>query len=145
MTEFKRLFVDTAPFVYYLDHSLQYFELARLFFTRCCERPTNLVTSVLTVEEYLVHPFRMGAFAQINLFYRFLQMTEFEVVKISESIADQAARLRARYPGYKAMDALQIATALIEGCDIFVTNDKQLRQTEEIRCVTLDEFVAEFS
>ena len=38
------------------------------------------------------------------------------------------------------MDALQLATACITGCDLFLTNDKQLRQFEEIRCITVEEW-----
>ncbi len=37
------------------------------------------------------------------------------------------------------MDALQLATACIMGCDLFLTNDKQLRQFKEIKCVTVGE------
>jgi len=37
------------------------------------------------------------------------------------------------------MDALQLATACVIGCDLFLTNDKQLRQFREIKCITLDE------
>lgn len=38
------------------------------------------------------------------------------------------------------MDALQLATAWVTGCDWFLTNDMQLRQFREIKCITLDEF-----
>lgn len=43
------------------------------------------------------------------------------------------------YKGFKAMDALQLAIACLEKCDLFLTNDKQLRQFEEIKCITVDE------
>ena len=36
------------------------------------------------------------------------------------------------------MDALQLASACVYGCDVFLTNDKQLCQFTELRCVTLD-------
>jgi hypothetical protein len=36
-------------------------------------------------------------------------------------------------------DALQIATALAAGCEIFVTNDRALRRATELRVVTLDD------
>ena len=37
------------------------------------------------------------------------------------------------------MDTIQLAVACFEECDLFLTNDKQLRQFKEIRCITVDE------
>lgn len=37
------------------------------------------------------------------------------------------------------MDAIQLAVACLEGCDLFLTNDKQLRQFKEIKCITVEE------
>ena len=51
----------------------------------------------------------------------------------------KAAQIRAEYKGFKAMDALQIATACLSGCDLFLTNDKQLKQFKEVKCITVAE------
>ena len=48
--------------------------------------------------------------------------------------------IRAEYGYFKAMDALQLASACIHGCDLFLTNDKQLKQFKEIPCVTVEEW-----
>ena len=40
---------------------------------------------------------------------------------------------------FKSMDALQLAAATLTGCDLFLTNDKQLKQFADIRCITVDE------
>ena len=40
------------------------------------------------------------------------------------------------------MDALQLASACTQGCDLFLTNDKQLRQFKELLCVTVDEWLS---
>ena len=37
------------------------------------------------------------------------------------------------------MDALQLAAAVISGCNAFLTNDKQLRQFMEIKVMTMDD------
>jgi len=37
------------------------------------------------------------------------------------------------------MDALQLATANAMGCDLFLTNDKQLRQFQRLKCVLVDD------
>lgn len=40
---------------------------------------------------------------------------------------------------FKSMDALQLAVANVTECDLFLTNDKQLRQYKKIKCITVDE------
>lgn len=72
-------------------------------------------------------------------FYAFLEGMDVEVMSINKSIAVKAAQIRAEYKHFKAMDALQLATACMTGCDLFLTNDKQLRQFTEIKCMTVDE------
>ena len=37
------------------------------------------------------------------------------------------------------MDALQLATAIETGCDMFYTNDRKLKQIDEINVITVDE------
>ena len=65
--------------------------------------------------------------------------TDMEIVEINREIAKKAAKIRAEYKGFKAMDALQLATACLTGCDLFLTNDKQLKQFKEIKCIMVDE------
>lgn len=40
---------------------------------------------------------------------------------------------------FKAMDALQISSAIASECDMFFTNDRQLRQEKEIPCMTMED------
>ena len=37
------------------------------------------------------------------------------------------------------MDSIHLATAIVYGCDVFLTNDKQLKQVEEINVLLVDE------
>lgn len=62
-----------------------------------------------------------------------------EVISIDRAIAEEAARIRGRYKYFKAMDALQIAAAMVSKCDVLLANDKQLRQEEELPCITMDD------
>ncbi|MCM1245321.1 MAG: PIN domain-containing protein [Roseburia sp.] len=57
----------------------------------------------------------------------------------ADYIAEEGAKIRGKYKKFKAMDALQIATAIVSGCDMFFTNDKQLRQEKELLCMTMDD------
>lgn len=57
---------------------------------------------------------------------------------VDSAVATTAAALRARY-GLKTPDALQVATALTENCEAFLTGDKGLRRVTELRVLVLDD------
>ena len=139
MTEFKRVFVDTAPIIYYLENSPLYSEVMKKFFTTCIEKNIRVFTSAITVEEYLVYPYASGQMDFVDNFKRFLDYMNVEIIDINSDIAEQASKLRGQYNGFKAMDALQISSAIVSKCDMFFTNDKQLRQEKEIPCMTMDD------
>ena len=75
---------------------------------------------------------------KIAVFFDFLNYTGIPLIPIDATIAQKAAQIRAEYRGFKTMDALQLASACVYGCDVFLTNDKQLRQFAELNCVVLD-------
>lgn len=62
-----------------------------------------------------------------------------KITNINKDIANQAAMARAEFKYFISMDVLQIATAIELIYDLFLTNDKQLRQENQIKCITLDE------
>jgi predicted nucleic acid-binding protein len=55
-----------------------------------------------------------------------------------DSVAEQAAELRARY-NLSLTDAFQIAAALAAGCDAFLTNDAALKRVSKLTILMLDE------
>lgn len=75
----------------------------------------------------------------IDMFNRLVETTNMEILEINQETARKAAQIRAEYKGFKAMDALQLAVACLSACDLFLTNDKQLKQFKEIECVTVEE------
>ncbi|MBU5478423.1 PIN domain-containing protein [Eubacterium sp. MSJ-13] len=99
----------------------------------------QVVTSAITVEEYLVYPYSSGQIDFVDNFKRFLDYMNVEIIDINSDIAEQASKLRGQYKGFKAMDALQISSAIASRCDMFFTNDKQLRQEKEIPCMTMED------
>lgn len=99
----------------------------------------DLITSAITVTEYLTYPYQKDNFQLINAFYAFLNGMDIDIKCIDKKIADKAAKIRAEYKYFKTMDALQLSTACLTGCDLFLTNDRQLKQFGEIKCITVDE------
>ena len=96
MTDFKRVFVDTAPIIYYLENSPLYSEVIKRFFTMCIEKNIQVVTSAITVEEYLVYPYSSGKMDFVDNFKRFLNYMNVEIIDINSDIAEQASKLRGR-------------------------------------------------
>lgn len=142
MIDFEKAFIDTAPFIYYIEGSKsnpKYSYKMKGFFRDSYENGKSLVTSVITIEEYNVFPYRMNNQELLYTFERLISALNMEIVNVDRSIAEKAAHIRAEYKDFKAMDALQLSTACIMGCDLFLSNDKQLRQFKEIQCVTVDE------
>ena len=142
MTDYKKVFVDTAPFIYFIekdDNNPQYYDKVKNFFKNGYENSIEFVTSVITMEEYFVFPYRTKNNLLIEMFHRLVKITNMEIVEINQEIAKKAAKIRAEYKNFKAMDALQLAVACSVNCDLFLTNDKQLRQFKEIKCITVDE------
>lgn len=142
MIDFKEVFVDTAPFIYFIEkdsNNPQYYEKVKRFFKDGYDNDKKFVSSVITMEEYFVFPYRNKAYSFIDMFYRLVATTDMKIVEISKEIANKAAQIRAEYKGFKTMDALQLAAACLSECDLFLTNDKQLKQFREIRCLTVEE------
>ena len=142
MTDYKKVFVDTAPFIYFIekdDNNPQYYEKVKKFFKDGYDNDKKFVSSVVTMEEYFVFPYRNQEYSLIDMFNRLVETTDMEIVEINQEVAKKAAQIRAEYKGFKAMDALQLAVACLSACDLFLTNDKQLKQFKEVKCVTVED------
>ena len=137
MTDSKKIFLDTAPIVYYLENNEMYCSKMKKFWK--IYEDCDYITSAVTVTEYLTYPYQKNNLKVINSFYAFVDGMDIEIKSIDKVIAEKAAQIRAEYKYFKTMDALQLATACIFGCDLFLTNDKQLKQFEEIKCLTVEE------
>ena len=60
MTDYKKVFVDTAPFIYFIEKDVnnpQYHDKVKNFLMGGYENNKEFVTSVVTMEEYFVFPY----------------------------------------------------------------------------------------
>ncbi len=135
---FRKLFLDTAPLVYYLDDHEYYADIVQNFILASAMNGVEMLTSVITATEYLTYPYRNNDTEKISTFFEFTAKTKISLIPIDIAIAERAAQIRANYPYFKTMDSLQLAAALLNNCDAFLTNDKQLCQFSELSCITVD-------
>jgi len=135
----KRLFLDTAPIIYFVQQDQRYLNILRIVFERVDKGLLLAVTSPVTLAECLVMPYRQGRLALAQCFTDLIlydKNTTF--VPIIEETALKAADLRSRYNLVLA-DAFQVATSVLSGCDAFLTNDKDLKRVTEVNVILLDD------
>jgi predicted nucleic acid-binding protein len=134
-----RLAIDTAPVIYFIEAHPRYNALVVDVFQRIASGTCEGITSVITLGEVLVQPLRHGD-TSLQRQYRdvLLGSTGFHSRPIEPQTAERAAELRARY-GIRLPDALQIAVALQDGCQAFLTNDLRLKRVTNLPVLVLDE------
>ena len=139
MTGFKKIYLDTSPFIYLLEKNPEFYENVKQFFLDCFKDENELYTSTVTIEEYCIIPYRNNNQKIISDFYKLIQDMDIKIIDVDSQVADKAARIRAEYKSFKGMDSLQLATACETKCEVFLTNDKQLRQFTKIKVITVAE------
>ena len=88
----------------------------------------DIVASELSLLEVLVGPLQQGnANLQAGFKDLLLHSSNVRMVPIARAVLERAAALRAA-TNLKTPDAIHAATALIEGCTLFVTNDALFRR-----------------
>jgi len=118
--------LDTSPLIYFIEEDPTYLEKIRPFFVAMDRGEFRVVTSVVTLLEVLVHPFRYGDTALAQEYREILLNAEnLTTLLLSHEIAEEAARLRAEH-NIRTPDAIQMATAIHEGASFFLTNDARL-------------------
>jgi predicted nucleic acid-binding protein len=131
--------VETAPFIYFVERHAAYIERMRAVFERADRGDLQIITSVITLLEVLAVPTVEGRQDVQNAYRHMLMNTpQVAAVPVNAAIAEQAALIRATYR-LRTPDALHIATAIVAGCDAFLTNDMAFKRVKDIPVLLLDE------
>jgi predicted nucleic acid-binding protein len=137
----RRLFLDTAPVIYFVEQHPKYFAAVREVFKLLQNSFLVGVASPITLAECLVRPYSLG---QTQLQQNFIELltdnNNIEFVLIDkQNVILEAAQIRGRY-NIQLPDAFQIAVALAARCDVFLTNDAILKRITELRVLVLEDF-----
>jgi predicted nucleic acid-binding protein len=120
LRDVQRLFLDTAPVIYFVEDNPVYRQRVQAVFELVDAGTLEVVTSPITLSECLVHPFRFQQTEAIDQFRELL----LNGPNVTFVVIDQFCRKPATACAVPDADALQVATALAAGCDALLTNDQ---------------------
>ena len=103
--------LSARPYIYYLEKNIEYGNKVKEFLMSTYNLGKEFVTSAITIEEYSIVPYRENNTKLLKDFDKLIEDTETVIVDITKSTAIKAARIRADYKNFKAIDALQLAAA----------------------------------
>ena len=131
----KKIGVDTNIFIYHFNGKSLFHDAAEKFFEIVQDENKQLFTSTLTLAEILSFK---GKPKDIKILREAMSDTpNLTIVEIDINIAIESARIRRRY-GFSLSDSIQIAAALSQNSEVFLTNDKRLKSFKEIPILLLD-------
>jgi predicted nucleic acid-binding protein len=131
----NRLFLDTAPVVYFVEQNPEFIARVEPIFARLDLDIIGIVSAV-TLAECLVFPIKRGLTNLEKAFEEVASSSRVEFVATDREIAKLTAIIRAKY-NFQLPDSIQIATAIESNCDAFLTNDIALRKVTEIRAIVV--------
>jgi predicted nucleic acid-binding protein len=121
-----RIFLDTNIIIYFVQDPPGWGPRAAARLGALRAAGDVPVVSDLTRMECRVKPLQAGDAVLLAGFDAFFAAPGLEVVGLTAAVCDRATHLRATY-NFKTPDALQLAAAIVHGCDGFLTNDTRLR------------------
>ena len=129
--------------IYFLEGVEPYNLLAEEIFQNIIDENIRGFLSVISITEFIAKPLIDERETDIEGFKQFLSTLPIQVLELNYEIAERAGKLRSQYPSVPTPDALIVATALENDCDVFVTNDKRLKKLEVygLTVIVLRDFV----
>ena len=144
--KYRCICLDSSPFIYFIDKNPKYIAFVDQIFKHITDGVSPAVSSYLSLLEVLVKPIKEHM-PDIAALYRnfMLNSHSLTLYPLDQKVAETAAGLKAKYDRIgikiKTPDAIQVATGLINGADVFVTNDKQLKNIKELDVIVLEDLV----
>jgi len=142
LRQINTIFIDTAPIIYYIEAHLHFGPLAKEVVAAFQSGALIAFSSVITLAEVLPKPIQKEQEELATKFTDFLRKgRNINLIEISTNIAEKAGRLRGKYPMLRALDAIQLSTAIELEVDAFLTNDKKLRRIKEGKVLILKDYL----
>ena len=137
MVSYKRIGLDTNVLIYYIEEHPIFLKKIEPLIDKIVQGKATGITSYVTLLELLVKPLKDGRLDLVDQ-YKTILTEQLEMVPIDEAVSLKAAQLRAKY-GFRTPDAIQLASVIQKKGDVFITNDRGLKDVLEIKVLTLED------
>jgi predicted nucleic acid-binding protein len=125
------VFLDTNIVIYLIENPPGFGARANAYVATLRAAGHTFAVSDLVRMECRVDAVRRSDTALLAQFDAFFTLADVRVLPLTALVCDRATLIRANH-NFKTPDALQLAAAIVHGCDRFLTNDARLRACTDI-------------
>jgi predicted nucleic acid-binding protein len=139
LAEFNRIYVDANIFIYFVEGDGAERETVIDLFVEAAERNVQLVTSEITIAECLRGALKNSDETAASTYRDLLSNDDIVEMITADPVLFEYAALAGCMFSLKLIDSIHIASAMIAGCDAFLTNDKRMRGPEAMGVIQLSD------
>lgn len=137
----RHVALDTSIFIYQLEANPKYVSLSDCVFSWLDSDTSKAVTSVITLTELLVKPYRESDADAASKCYALLSSyPNLEWISPTLETANLAARIRTTYR-LRTPDALQAATAIEARATAMLSNDPLFKRIPDFDVLVFDDYL----
>ena len=130
-----KISLDANIILYYL-HQDKNFGKQSLRLLTAIKNRTKVISTLIYAESFVYIFEQADESLEKKQLKALEKIPKLKIVAPTKKICLLAAQLRAAYR-LKTPDAIHLATAIDSGCDVFITNDDNLKKVQEITVFTL--------
>jgi predicted nucleic acid-binding protein len=140
LTGITSLYLDSNILIYLIEGNVELGDLVLAAFREIDIHTITLYTSEITVTECLNGAYRAGLEELAQKYLELLSAEEFiSLLPVDSDVCIEAARVGAEHR-LKTVDSIHLASAILVGCQAFLTNDSGFKSTKNIQIIQLAEF-----
>lgn len=136
LANISRLFIDANIIIYFIEKNPVYYDKIQEIFLYCYQNNIEICSSEISIWECLVWNYKYN-FGREDQFEAYFQNSDvIALFPIQQEYLYDAAKLWAK--NINLFDALHVVTAIKNGWDAFLTNDKKMK-TDTITILQLSD------
>lgn len=140
LSKYQPFFADSSCFIYAFENHPGFSPLVKSLFYNVSQGKLTAFTSLITVTEVLIVPYREKNSEVINLYIDvFTNLPNLTLYRPLFQTAVLAAEIRADY-NFTLSDSYQLACAQESSCKSFLTNDQKLLKFKPLKILVLEKF-----
>lgn len=134
----KRVAIDTMLMIYVLEHHPQYMQVVAEIF----EDAQSVICSSFLFGELFAGLYKRGDQKAVDTILSYVEDAEqLEVYSFDYATSLVFAKIRGQHPSYSSPDCIHLATALQFEADVFITNDKKLKNLSGLKVMNLQDLI----